>query len=122
MYNLNKTIWSKGKFRIIETPDNVYDMDDLKGDCFKPESNPAIDPVQLRNEEQRFERLVYEGGVSGYILEMWNPAVGHGWETVDSCFGFVGEYHSETNRHYIVDEFIKATEDFNLSNNPIWEA
>lgn len=109
MYNLNKTIWTKGKFRIIETPDNIYDMADLKGDCFNPECNEGSDPIQLKNEEFRFERDVYEKGVNGYILEIWNPAVGHGWEVVESCFGFVGEYDVIINNHYIVDEFIKAT-------------
>ena len=111
MYNLNKTIWEKGIFRIIETPDNAYNMDDLKGDCFEPDANKDIDVQQLKHEECRFERLVYEGGVNGYMLEMWNPSVGHGWEAVDSCFGFVGDYHPEANSHYIVDEFIKTAND-----------
>jgi hypothetical protein len=114
MYNINKTIWVKGQFRITETPDNIYNMADLKGDCFNPEFNPDIDPVQLRDEEHRFERDIYEKGVNGYLFEKWNPEVGHGWETIGSCFGFIGDYCAETNSHYIVDEFIDQIENGRL--------
>ena len=111
MYNLNKTIWEKGIFRIIETPDNAYDMDDLKGDMFHPDCNVNTDIATLKNSELMFERMVLINGVNGYILEMWNPTIGQGWEIVDSCFGFVGDYHPEANSHYIVDEFIKTAND-----------
>lgn len=39
-------------------------------------------------------------------VEKWNPEIGIGWEHVDSCWGFVGEYRQgvETYDHYIVDE------------------
>jgi hypothetical protein len=48
--------------------------------------------------------------VFGYALEKWNHEVDKGWATLDSCYGFVGDYdenEGHKNNHYIVDEFVK---------------
>lgn len=101
-----RIIYSKDNFRITEKPDDIIDLDHLKGDCFNPEHNPDIDPAKLKRDERDFERLVGREGVYGYTLERWNPEVGQGWEHVDSCWGFVGQYSEfvEAFNHYIVDE------------------
>ena len=85
-------------------------MDNLKGDTYSPQTNPDIDADTLKNEETQFESLVDQVGVFGYVLERWNPNPGHGWEHIDSCWGFVGAYdpNSTNYNHYIVDE-MKAT-------------
>ena len=106
--NIKNTIYeSKNKeYRIVEIQDEYADMENLKGDTFSAKVNPDLDPVQLRKEEKEFERLVNGVGVFGYVLEKWNPTPGIGWEHVDSCFGFVGQYDSrvEIFNHYIVEE------------------
>lgn len=93
-------------FRIIEVPDDIISLEDLKGDSYKPEVNPDIPPQQLRLEELHFEKLVEVEGVFGFILERWNPEVDKGWEHVDSCWGFIGAYDPKQEKfnHYIVDE------------------
>jgi len=94
------------EYRILEYADECADMENLKGDVFNPKVNTDIDPEQLKREEHAFEELVNREGVYGYVLERWNPEIGAGYEHVDSCWGFVGQY-SESDpsfNHYIVDE------------------
>lgn len=93
-------------YRIIEILDDIFTMSDLEGDTYNPEINTDISAEQLLKEQRAFRSKVTNEGVWGYVLEKWNPAIGVGWEHVDSCFGFVGEYDSEKNRHYIIDEFL----------------
>jgi hypothetical protein len=100
------TIWTHGNYRITEKLDIYFDMENLKGDCFIPKCNPAIPPSQLLDEEREFEERVSSLGVYGYVLEVWNPALGVGWDHVDSCSGFVGNY--EEGNHYIIEEFKRA--------------
>lgn len=101
-----------GNFRITEHADTDFDLEDLKGDSYNPKVNPDIDADVLKNEETQFEALVEREGVFGYVLERWNPSPGMGWEHLDSCWGFVGQYdESSTNsNHYIVDEMKAMTE------------
>jgi len=93
--------------RILEVSAETFSMDDLKGDCFSPEANPDIDAEVLKRDEIKFERLVENEGVYGYVLEKWNPEPGSGYEDVTACWGFVGQYAEgdETFEHYIVAEF-----------------
>jgi len=99
-----KVIKQIQNYRITEIPDYIYDMADLKGDCFDPEVNPDRNKIELKIEEEQFENKVYEQGVYGYALEIWNPEIDQGWQHIDSCFGFVGTYEDE--KHYIVDVFL----------------
>lgn len=99
------------KYRVLELHDETFSIDDLKGDIFKPEINPEADVEALAQAEVDFENRVMDEGVFGYELERWNPSPGKGYESLDSCFGFVGQYNAKTNAHYIVDELIlKARE------------
>lgn len=101
-----RIIFEQGNYRIVELADTGYDIADLKGNMYNPAAHFDLDQSQLKQEERDFEDLVSRKGVYGYELESWNPAVGAGWEYVDSCWGFVGQY-SETDeafKHYIVDE------------------
>lgn len=94
-------------FRILEVPDFYCDLEDLKGDTFKIECCPEIPVEELRRQEIEFESLVEQNGVFGYVLEKWNPKAGIGYENVDSCFGFIGQF-DETDQnfnHDIVSEF-----------------
>lgn len=99
-------IYTQGIFRIVEISDDMYNIEDLKEDVYKPEVNKEILPEVLKRQERNFERLVQRVGVFGYALEKWNPEVGKGWETIDSCWGFVGKYSKDLTdyNHYIVDE------------------
>ena len=94
------------KFRIVEHEDQDVIMEDLKGDCFNPKHNPDVDPEKLKEEEKHFENLVNREGVFGYVLEQWNPEPGKGYEHLDSCWGFVGQFNEseETFNHYIIEE------------------
>lgn len=107
-----RVIHEQGNFRIVEIIESHADLDDLKGQSFDPSVNPEIPTEQLKQEEREFEDLVSREGVFGYVLERWNPEVGAGWEHVDSCFGFVGQYseHEEIFNHYIVSEFKQQIE------------
>lgn len=94
-------------YRIIELPDLHADIKDLKGDCYNFEASGYTGTrEELLKEEKAFEDLVNREGVFGYVLEKWNPEIGAGWEHVDSCWGFVGQYSptDETFNHYIVKE------------------
>jgi hypothetical protein len=90
--------------RILEIADNSWTWEELKGDCFDFKTNPDMEPEELSREEKEFELKVLSEGVYGYVLQKWNPEIGCGWETKDSCFGLVGTH--EENGHDIVDEFI----------------
>lgn len=102
MKNVN-VIYQKDNYRIIEEQDFYYDIEDLKGDCYKPEFNKEEDLTELKASERAFEAMVQEKGVFIYALEVWNPRVDGGWEFEDTCGGFIGRY--ETKQHYIVEEF-----------------
>lgn len=94
-------------WRIVERSDDVISLQDLKGDCYDFEKSGYTGTrEELEAEERDFERLVESEGVWGYELERWNPKPGVGYEHVDSCWGFVGQYseHEERFKHYIVDE------------------
>lgn len=98
------------KFRITEIQDESFDIENLKGDLFNPDLIKEMGYKgtvhELKCDEIEFIELVYREGVYGYVLERWNPEPGIGWEHVDSCWGFIGQY-SETEekfKHYIVDE------------------
>jgi len=101
-----RIIFEQGNYRIVEHIDTDYSLKDIKGDMFDHSYHPGFDAESLLEEEKHFEDLISREGVYGYELERRNPAVGAGWEHVDSCWGFVGQY-SETDptfRHHIVDE------------------
>jgi len=93
-------------FRIVESLDGTFSLDDLMGDMFCEKTNPSLDPAILKKEKDAFIELVESNGVFGYTLEKWNPEIGQGWTHVDSCWGFVGSYQkgSKDFEHYIVDE------------------
>jgi len=95
-------------YRITEHPDLDYDLDNLKGDCFNPEVCPDI--PNLKAKELAFEALVEREGVFGYQLERWDATPGRGYETIDSCWGFVGMYTDSSDSHYIVDEMKNTIE------------
>lgn len=102
----NRIIFEQGPYRIVEVPDTDFDFENLCGDCYNPTANPDIDPAELKRQKAEFADLVNREGVFGYVLEKWNPEVGKGFEHVNSCWGFVGQY-SETKdkfKHYIVEE------------------
>ena len=99
-------LYTQENYRIIEHVDDFTSIENLKGDCFKPEQMPHLTVEEVKTEETMFERRVEWEGVYGYELQVWNPEVNRGWEFVDSCFGFVGTY--EDHNHYIVDEFKAA--------------
>lgn len=98
------------KFRIVEHADMDVDLDNLKGDTYNPKWNTSVSPSTLKREEIEFEEEVSREGVFGYGLQKWNPAPGKGWEHMDSCYGFVGQYSETTQRynHYIVAEMMSA--------------
>ena len=94
-------------YRIIERQDWHADANDLKGDCYNYEKFGYTGTrEELLKKEKQFENLVSREGVFGYILEKWNPETGKGWEHVESCWGFVGQYSptEETFNHYIIEE------------------
>lgn len=82
-----KVLFQQGNYRIIEQQDDYLSVKDFE---FGPETMA----------------LAEQHGVYGYELQRWNPEIDVGWEHIDSCWGFVGQY-SETDltfNHYIVDE------------------
>ncbi|MGL4335362.1 MAG: hypothetical protein ACRCST_00605 [Turicibacter sp.] len=101
-----RIIYMQGNFRIIEIPDEVSTLDNLVGDFYNPKVNPSINAEQLKSEFEFFKQSVELNGVFGYVLEKWNPEVGQGWEHIDSCFGFVGQFEPDQDEfnHYIVEE------------------
>ena len=101
---MNKVIVTNDKYRIIEIEIFDHDLDELKGDCFKPEANPELDSDELKKQELQFENTVELEGVYGYELQIWDSTIDRGWTHIDSCFGFIGSYNEATNKHYIVGE------------------
>lgn len=108
---MKHVIFEKQNYRIVEHVEDDFDIETLKGDVFNPKhikemhgDSKTIE--QLREEEIKFEKLVNDVGVYGYVLEKWNPEIGLGWEHVDSCWGFVGRFNEKDARfnHYIVNE------------------
>ena len=103
-----RVIHQKDNFRIIEEADNSYTLEDLKGDSFTFEQeHNSQTRHELKQAEKAFELKVEDEGVFGYSLEKWNPEVDKGWEHVDSCWGFVGQFDENPEseyHHYIVDE------------------
>lgn len=97
-------------FRILELQDQCADIENLKGDVYNPKWNTEISPETLKREEREFEAQVETQGVYGYILERWDPRPDEGWTHVDSCWGFVGQYDSNSSiyNHYIVAEMIET--------------
>ena len=100
------TIFQSGAYRIIEMLENDYDMENLKGDMYNTKVITEIDATKLKRLEIEFENEVYENGVYGYELQVWDSTIGSGWTPVDACWGFVGQYDSKSDKynHYIVDE------------------
>ena len=101
------TIYETDNFRISERLDLNYDLDSLLGDTYTPELHPELDAKTILEERREFIEAVNNEGVYGYILERWNPMPGKGWEHVDCCWGFVGQYQSYNpdRNHYIVEEY-----------------
>jgi hypothetical protein len=102
---MNRIIYQKGNYRVVELQDTIYFVDDLKGDT-NPKYVDHITPKELKEEELAFERFVEQNGVYGYSLERWNSEIDKGWEHIDSCWGFIGQYNENDDQfnHYIVEE------------------
>lgn len=102
-----RIVHESGNYRICEYIDECSSIEDLKGDTYNPKVNPEIDPKLLKVDEEHFEWKATNYGVFGYSLETRcsDPDCGS-WKTVDSCWGFVGQYdpNEEFLNHYIIDE------------------
>jgi len=89
-----KLEWNEGdnpkpnavRLRIV--PDEIDDWDFLLGDTYKPECHPDIPVSQIEREKTEYLEKIYRDGVWGIVGEIFN---GEEWQTIDSCFGFVGE-------------------------------
>ncbi len=101
---MKRIIFTQGQYRIIEQEDGDYFVQDLMGDSFCPITNPDLDKEKLAIEKKQFLKKVENEGVFGYTLEKWNPDINMGWEHIDSCWGFVGQYDEKNNDHYILEE------------------
>jgi hypothetical protein len=109
MTNFHRKLWESGHYRVIEHVDEHFDFENLCGDCFNPKVNPHLSIENLNSQRREFRAEVNRAGVYGYELQKWNPDVGCGWEHVDSCWGFVGQYvdiPEHRYNHYIVLELI----------------
>lgn len=71
-------------------PDDTWDMDNLKGDCFDPRWINHITPERLKQEEKAFEQRVYDEGVWGMVGRAKCKCCGE-WHVADSVWGFVGD-------------------------------
>lgn len=118
-----RTVWSSvnKKFRVVELVDSDTEFFELCGDSFDQLSNPDKCPLVLKKEEDEFRQVVLEEGVYGYELQRWNPEPGAGWEHIDGCWGFIGEYSAESSNrnHYIVPELIKQAVDIDEGGKKI---
>ena len=103
MYKVLYTSQNK-MHRILEVENHFFNLEDLEGDSFDSKVNPSLDAQFLKFEQNAFRRDVLYKGVYGYVLEKWNPEPDQGWQHLDSCWGFVGQYNENSNRHYIVKE------------------
>lgn len=101
-----RIVLQRDAYRIVEMYDEHATFDELKGDCYSPSVNKDVNPETLKQQELEFEELVRVEGVYGYELQHWNSEIDGGWEHVDSCWGFVGQYSKQDERfnHYIVEE------------------
>jgi len=70
-------------------PDDIVDMDDLKGDCFNPKYVDHISPNRLKRQEKEFEQRVYDEGVWGIVARVKCEHCGK-WHVAASVWGFVG--------------------------------
>ena len=75
-------------------PDDIYDMESLKGDMFNHDCCPEIPEDELKRQETAFENEVNEHGVWGYIVESKCECCGQ-WKDEDSCWGFIGYEDAE---------------------------
>lgn len=103
-------IFKQGPYRITEIEDHNYSISDLIGDYEGGSYTQAVADM---------EKLVNELGVYGFEIEKWDPAIGKGWESVDSCWGFIGQYSSDEKsdqHHYIVGEFLELIKAVNKDN------
>ena len=103
-----RTIYRKGKYRIIEAEDRFSTLADLKGDEFKPRAkiNKYFSAEELKRLERRFEKDCKRLGVYLYELQKWNPEIGKGWTKIETGFGFIGQYQkSGLKVEHIVEEF-----------------
>jgi hypothetical protein len=78
------------KVRLQILPDEMCDIDNLKGDTFNPKANPDVPVSRLEREEREFEGRVNSDGVWGIMGEYKCPCCGQ-WITADSVWGFVGD-------------------------------
>jgi hypothetical protein len=103
---MKRIIYTSGPYRITEVPDDHTRIDDLLGDYYCPVANPDLDAKQLEIDKKKMINRINEEGVFGYVLEKWNPDIDMGWEHIDSCWGFVGQYQENAldYDHYIVNE------------------
>lgn len=79
-----ETLLQAGKIRLKEEPDHDWSMEDMKGDCFKPECNPDLSPEELKKQERDFEGEILGYGVVGLIAQY---KARHGWVDCASCWG-----------------------------------
>jgi len=102
-----RIVYQKLNYRIIEIKDEVTTFEYLKGDCFCPIANSDIDKDALASDLRKFERRFNSESIYGYIVQKWNHEIGMGWEEIDSCYGFLGQYQEDAENydHYIVQEF-----------------
>jgi hypothetical protein len=103
---MKRIILQQNNYRIVEIPDDRCPINDLLGDAYCPKTNPDIDAKQLEIDKKKMIQRINDDGVFGYVLEKWNPEVDIGWEHIDSCWGFVGQYQENALNydHYIVNE------------------
>ena len=80
---------AESSLRIRMEPDDVCDMEDLKGDCFNPRVNDDIDPDVLAEQERDFEDAVRQYGVWCLLAE-YKDEDGE-WTTCDSICGLCDE-------------------------------
>ena len=85
-------LYKKGKYQIEEVEDEIPFDEFVEG-------------MEVENIED-LKKTISEKGLYGYILSEWNEKIGCGWESIDSCWGFIGKYDCKTNAHYIVEEFL----------------
>lgn len=96
---------SVGLVRFRWVPDDQWTMEDLEGDCFRPECHPEISAERIEREREEFHRTVERDGVwgivgeyrllplhhgEGDIVTYCDPDDEQGWEHGGSVWGFVG--------------------------------
>lgn len=82
---------AQGLVRITVEREDTYDLDELKGDAYKPEVADHISPEELRAQEKEFEAQVADEGVWHVGSKAWDPRPGQGFvDSGESIGGFVG--------------------------------